>query len=76
MTFKTLECVVLTHDVSAHGLRTGDLGTIVEVYPGGGLEVEFVTCSGETKALVTLSEKDVRRVDSHDLLAARRLVRA
>lgn len=76
MTFKYLECVVLTRDVPEHGLRKGDLGTIVEVYPGNGLEVEFVTCSGATKGLVTLSDKDVRRVDSHDILAARRMVEA
>ncbi len=73
MTFKTLECVILTHHLPEHGLRAGDLGTIVEVYPGGGLEIEFVACSGETKALVTINEKDVRRVDSHDLLTTRRL---
>lgn len=74
MDFKKLECVVLLHDISEHGLRAGDIGAIVEVYPKGGLEVEFVTGSGKTQALVTLSETDVRRVDSHDLLAARRLV--
>ncbi len=74
MSFELLECVALIHDITEHGLRTGDLGIIVEVYPESGLEVEFVTCSGATQALLTLSEKDVRRVDSRDLLAARRLV--
>jgi hypothetical protein len=73
MKFKELEIVVLTLDIPEHGLRAGDIGTIVEIYKGGGLEVEFVRGSGITQALLTLSEHDVRKVDSDDLLAARRL---
>ena len=73
MKFEKLECVVLAHDVSEHGLRAGDLGTVVEVYPEGGLEVEFVRGSGVTQALVTLSERDVRKIDPFDLPATRRL---
>lgn len=73
MKFDKLECVVLAHDVPNHGLRAGDLGTVVEVYPEGGLEVEFVRVSGTTQAILTLSEQDVRKIDSHDLLATRRL---
>ena len=73
MKFEKLECVVLAHDVPEHGLRAGDLGTVVEVYPGGGVEVEFVRGSGATQALLTLSQRDVRKIDSHDLLATRRL---
>jgi hypothetical protein len=72
--FDKLECVVLAHDVTEHGLRAGDLGTVVEIYPGGGLEVEFVRGSGATQALLTLSERDVRKIDSHDLLATRRVI--
>lgn len=73
MKFKLLECVVLAHDIPDHGLRAGDLGTIVEIYPQSGVEVEFVTGSGDTRALVTLDTKDVRRIDALDLLATRRL---
>jgi hypothetical protein len=36
--FDKLECVVLAEDIPGHGLRTGDLGTVVEVYSGGGVE--------------------------------------
>jgi hypothetical protein len=71
--FENLEIVVLAHDFPKHGLKAGDLGTVVEIYPGGGVEVEFVRGSGETQALLTLSERDVRKLDSHDLLATRRL---
>ena len=73
MKFEKLEIVVLAHDIPEHGLRAGDLGTVVEIYPGGGVEIEFVRGSGVTQALLTLSERDLRKIDSHDLLATRRL---
>jgi hypothetical protein len=73
--FEELECVVLAHDVPEHGLRAGDLGTVVEIYPEGGVEVEFVRGSGATQALVTLSQRDIRKIDAHDLLATRRLAK-
>ncbi|MEK7353039.1 MAG: DUF4926 domain-containing protein [Chloroflexota bacterium] len=75
MKFKKLEVVVLTRDVPEHELKAGDLGTIIEVYPKGGLEVEFVRVSGENQALLTLTERDVRKIDSNDLLATRRLAK-
>ena len=55
MTLHALDVVVLTHDVPAHGLRSGDLGAVVEVYGPDAISVEFVAASGRTKALVTLS---------------------
>jgi len=71
--FTKLECVVLAHDIPEYDLRAGDLGTIVEVYPQGGLEVEFVRGSGVTQALLTLDEQDVRKIDPQDILATRRV---
>jgi len=73
MTFAILECVVLNRDLPEHGLRRGDLGAVVEVYPQGGLEVEFVAASGETQAVVPLSTQDVRKVSESDILAVRSL---
>jgi hypothetical protein len=73
--FDKLECVVLAEDISEHGLRAGDLGTVVEVYPGGGVEVEFVRGSGVTQALLTLGERGIRKMDAHDLLTTRRLAK-
>lgn len=75
MKFEILEIVVLAHDILEHGLRTGDVGTVVEIYPGGGLEVEFVRGSGITQALLTLNERDLRKLDSYDLLSTRRLAK-
>ena len=48
---------------------------MVEIYSGGGVEVEFVRGSGATQALLTLSEQDVRKIDQNDLLAIRRLAK-
>ncbi|MBI2860652.1 MAG: DUF4926 domain-containing protein [Chloroflexi bacterium] len=73
MKFEKLEIVVLAHDILEHGLQASDVGTVVEIYPGGGLEVEFVRASGITQALLTLTDQDVRKIDSHDLLSIRRL---
>jgi len=75
MKFKTLECVVLVRDIPEYGLQAGDIATIVEIYPGNGLEVEFVTASGMTQALLTLNEGDVRSINSYDLLTTRRVAR-
>ncbi|MFW6012327.1 MAG: DUF4926 domain-containing protein [bacterium] len=57
---KELDTVVLVRDLPEHGLREGDLGAVVQVYPPDGLEVEFVTASGRTQAIVTLEAADVR----------------
>ncbi len=73
MRFKTLDTVVLNRDVPESGLKKGDLGAVVQVYPPDGLEVEFVTAAGKTEALVTLNESDVRHVGDSDLIAVRSL---
>jgi Domain of unknown function (DUF4926) len=65
--------VVLNSDVPERGLRCGDLGTVVHVYPTGGFEVEFFTASGKTCAVVTLREVDVRPVSDNELVAVRAL---
>ena len=75
MKFKKLEVVVLRQDLPESGLRAGDLGTVVALYPPDGIEVEFVRGSGETQALLTLIENDLRKIDSHDLLSTRRLAK-
>ena len=71
MMYKLLDTVVLNRDLPEQGLRNGDLGAIVQVYEPDGLEVEFVTASGKTQALVTLNIKDVRPVQDRDMVAVR-----
>jgi len=69
--YRVLDAIVLDRDIPEHGLRRGDLGVVVEVYERDGLEVEFVTASGRTAALLTLSARDVRPVADDDLVAVR-----
>jgi hypothetical protein len=76
MTYSVLDTVVLNRDLPEHGLKRGDLGAIVEIYERDGLEVEFVTASGRTGALLTLSAADVRQVADADLVAVRPFARS
>ncbi len=69
--FRELDTVVLVRDLPDAGLRSGDLGAVVQVYSDEALEVEFVTASGRTQALLTLSMSDVRPVPYDDLMAVR-----
>ena len=61
MELQVLDTVVLTRDLSEHGLRAGDLGAVVELYAPDGLEVEFVQASGKTKALSQVLPRPVAR---------------
>ena len=72
MVFKALETVVLSKDLPEHDLHRGDLGAIVTVYGPDALEVEFVTANGHTRALVTLTTADVRRVRGDDVVTVRK----
>ena len=69
--FRELDTVVLVRDLPEAGLRSGDLGAVVQVYGVEALEVEFVTAAGRTQALLTLPVSDVRPVSDDDLLAVR-----
>jgi hypothetical protein len=75
MDYSSLDAVVLNRDLPEHGLKIGDLGTIVEIYEPDGLEVEFVTASGRTGALLTLRVGDVRHVADADLITVRQFAR-
>ncbi len=71
MMYRPLDMVVLERDLASHALKRGDLGVVVHVYEPDGLEVEFVTASGRTGALLTLKTQDVRPVVDNDLVAVR-----
>ena len=68
---RQLETVVLTTDLDEHGLKAGDLGTVVLVHTHGGYEVEFMTLGGETVAVVSLSPDQVRAVHHREIANAR-----
>jgi hypothetical protein len=71
VSFQILDVVVLDTDLPAEGLKRGDLGAVVDVYSPDAIEVEFVTASGRTQALITLRASDIREVGDDDLVAVR-----
>lgn len=67
-----LDRVVLTTDAPDHGLVAGDVGTVVHVYSGGeAFEVEFLTLSGRTIAVLTLKKAQVRTIRDREVAHAR-----
>ena len=73
MSLAVLDTAVLNGDLSEYGLRTGDVGAAVETYEPDAVEVEFVSGSGATQALVTLSADDVPLLADREMLAVRTL---
>jgi hypothetical protein len=68
------DCVVLTTDLPAEGLKAGDIGTVVHVHAGGaGYEVEFMTLAGETVAVATLLASQVRPIARREIAHVREL---
>jgi hypothetical protein len=78
MAFDLYSEVILTRDVGEHGLRAGDVGTVVErhVVPGvaeEGYSLEFFDMTGNTVAIVTLPASALRVPTPADRPAARAL---
>ena len=78
MPFDMYSDVILTRDVSERGLRTGDVGTVVErhVVPGvteEGYSVEFFDMTGNTVAVVTVPASALRLPTPADRPAVRAL---
>jgi hypothetical protein len=75
-TIEELDTVVLLHDVEDHGLERGDIGAVVHRYSSGdAYEVEFVTGDGETVAVLTLSDDEIRSMERQEILHARALAK-
>lgn len=69
---KELDRIVLAEDIPEHGLRQGDIGTVVlEHGPAQGYEVEFVTLTGETIAVISLFSQQVREIRPKEIAHAR-----
>ncbi|MBI1875272.1 MAG: DUF4926 domain-containing protein [Acidobacteria bacterium] len=78
MAFELYSDVILTRDIPEHGLRGGDVGTVVErhVVPGiseEGYSVEFFDMTGNTVAVVTLPASALRVPTPADRPAVRAL---
>jgi hypothetical protein len=70
---KELDSVVLAVDLPEHGLKHGDIGTVVLLHGDAGYEVEFVSLAGETLAVVSLSPQQLRPVGAREIAQARPL---
>jgi hypothetical protein len=71
---KELDRVVLAAELPDHGLKVGDIGTVVLIHDqGNGYEVEFVSLDGETVAVVSLLSHQVRSIGRREIAHARPL---
>jgi hypothetical protein len=69
---RELDQIVLTAALPDLGLEAGDIGTVVLVHENGaGFEVEFVTLTGETLAVTTLTNDQVRPIRRGEIASAR-----
>jgi len=70
MKFESFQDVVLTRDVQSDGLKTGDVGTVVEHHPRtdgeDGYSVEFFDMTGRTVAVVALPAGALRSPTQSD----------
>lgn len=65
---------VLTTDLPDHRFKAGDVGVVVDIHQqGAAYEIEFMTLSGETIDVVTVTAQQVRPVMENDMPTARRL---
>ena len=72
--FKDHACVVLTKNLPDEGLEAGDVGTVAHIHKDGvAYEVEFVTLTGETVAVVTVEASHVRPLSRCDRAHTREL---
>jgi len=78
MPFELYSDVILTRDIAERGLRSGDVGTVVERHavPGvaeDGYSVEFFDMTGNTVAVVTVPASALRMPTPADRPAVRAL---
>ena len=65
------DIAVLTVDLPEHGLKAGDVGTVVLVHRRGGYEVEFMTLDGETVLVTSLEAAQVRSIAHREVAHVR-----
>jgi hypothetical protein len=56
---KLLDLVAVTSSAPESEVSVGDVGTVMELLPPDGLEVEFLDRDGRTRCVTTLNVKDV-----------------
>lgn len=66
--------VVLTSDIPAESLKSGDVGAVVHSYADGkAYEVEFVSLEGRTLAVVTVEASQLRSTTANEITHAREI---
>ena len=76
MKFEMFSRVALKIDVTEHGLRCGDLATIVDFHPGvpgqePGYSLEVFNAVGDTVAVIALGESQIESLREDEILCAR-----
>ncbi len=75
MPFPLFQDVILNQDIPQHDLRAGDVGTVVERHivedREDGYSVEFFDMTGQSVAVVTISEDALRAPTRSDRPAVR-----
>jgi hypothetical protein len=69
---RELDRVVLTEAFPDLSLEAGDISTVVLIHENGaGFEVEFVTLTGETLGVTTLTNDQIRPIRRGEIASAR-----
>jgi len=75
--YNELDIIILNTDILEFNLKTGDIGTIVAVYENGkAYEVEFITYSGQTLAVITLKPYQISAINAKSMMSARNIEQA
>ena len=78
MKYELFTRVALKTDLPQHGLRSGDVATVVEFHPDRpgqepGYSLEVFNAVGETVAVVTVRESQIEPLTANELLHVRAL---
>ena len=81
MKYEPFTRIALKTDLPEHGLRSGDVATVVEYHPGHpgqepGYSLEVFNAVGETVAVVTVRESQIEPLTSKELLHVRPLAQS
>jgi len=81
MKYKLYTRMALSVDLLTHGLRRGDVATLVEHHPGrpgqeDGYTLEVFNAIGDTVAVVTVRESQIEPLTADEMLSVRPLAEA
>ena len=76
MKYELYTRMALSSDLSEHGLRRGDVATLVEYHPGrpgqeDGYSLEVFNAVGDTVAVITVRESQIELLTADELLSVR-----